>query len=90
MKPINNIIVKRLVGIKLWHLLMLFILISEVFTSIIVSLMSIVFYGYIKYDYLLTGFIAGFLVSLIVVYILMLLINHLKVIHEKNLQSKEE
>lgn len=87
MKTINNIIIDKLVDFNLWWILGISILVSELFTAIIVSVMSIIFYGNIRYDYLITGFAAALFVSLIVVYTLTLLIQRLIYLNEKNIQD---
>ena len=54
------------------------VIVSEVITLIVVSVMSIIFNGRITYDYLVTGAIAAFIVSFIVILIIVSLLKILK------------
>ena len=71
-----------------WRLFWLSIVLSELLTAIIVIPMSILFNGRIAHDYLITGSVTAFFVSLIVVVILVLLIKELrkdeKALNEQN------
>jgi PAS domain S-box-containing protein len=86
----DRIIIDRLINIDQWCLLGICVFLSEFFTTVIVSIMSIVFYGNIRRDYLITGFVAGFLVSLIICYFTILLIRRLRDIGGENIRAKEE
>ncbi len=61
-----------------WHLVWFSVVLSELLTAIIVLPLSILFRGRIAADYLITGGVAAFLVSLIVALILVLLIRELR------------
>ncbi|MBF0472362.1 MAG: PAS domain S-box protein [Nitrospirae bacterium] len=86
----NKIITDTFININQWYLLGISIFVSEFFTTLIVSIMSVIFYGNIRDDYLITGFITAFFVSLIVVYTLTILVQGLKDLNEKNIRAKEQ
>lgn len=75
-------------SIKPWHLFWFSILLSELLTGIIIGPMNILFRGRITYDYLITGGVCAFFVSLIIVIILILSISELqkseKALNEQN------
>ncbi|MDO8141980.1 MAG: GGDEF domain-containing protein [Candidatus Brocadiales bacterium] len=68
----------RLKTATLWRLFWFSVILSELLTAIIVLPMSVFFQGRIASDYLITGSITAFFVSLIVVVILVLLIKELR------------
>ncbi len=75
--------------ISLFHLLLISVILSEILTFMVVIPMSMLFRGQITYDYLITGAVAAFFVSLIVV---SLVLYFTKELHkaEKRLQVSEE
>lgn len=73
-----NKILYKLKTVTLWRLLWSSVVLSEVLTGIIVVPMNVIFHGRITYDYLITGGIAAFFVSLIVTFVLVLLIKELR------------
>lgn len=79
-------IIKR---ISLFQLLLISVMLSEILTLMIVIPMSIVFRGQITYDYLITGTLAAFFVSFIVVSLVIYFTKELQRA-EKRLQESEE
>src|SRR4030067_3297032 len=71
-------IIEHLVKMSRFHLLLLAIVIAEVLTAMVVSGMSILIYGRVLWDYIVTGAVAALVVSLIVVYLLVLLIEEIR------------
>ena len=71
-------IIEHLVKISRSHLLLLAIVIAEALTAMVVSGMSILIYGRVLWDYIVTGAVAALVVSLIVVYLLILLIEEIR------------
>lgn len=71
-------IIEHLVKISRFHLLLLAIVIAEILTAMVVSGMSILIYGRVLWDYIVTGAVAALVVSLIVVYLLVLLIEEIR------------
>ena len=63
---------------NLWHLLWISMVLAELFTALIVASMSVLFHGRITADYLITGAVAAFWVSLIVVALLIYLVRQLQ------------
>jgi len=61
-------IIYRLKSVSPWHLLWMAVLLSEIFTLTVVVPLSLLFHGRITRDYLITGGITAFLVSLVVTY----------------------
>ncbi len=80
-------IIKQLKTINLWHLVWISVIGSVIFTLIIVSLMSVIFHGYVTFDYLITGMTAAFFVSLVVISILIYLVQQLRS-RDKSLEKK--
>lgn len=72
-----------------WHLVGISVAVSEIFTAIIVSVMSILFRGRIASDYLITGAAAAFFVSLVVASILVYLIKQLSLAETARQESEE-
>ncbi|MEE8483804.1 MAG: PAS domain-containing protein [Nitrospinota bacterium] len=58
-----------------WHLLWISVLMSEIFSFVIVAGMSIYFRGRITYDYMATSAVTAFFVSLVIVFILIYLLR---------------
>ncbi len=58
-----------------WHLLWISVLMSEIFSFVIVAFMSIYFRGRITYDYMVTSAVTAFFVSLVIVFILIYLLR---------------
>lgn len=81
-------ILYRLKTATFWRLIWFSVILSELLTAIIVLPMSILFHDGIAVDYLITGSVAAFFVSLIVTFILVLLIKELrkdeKILSEQN------
>lgn len=81
-------ILYRLKTATFWRLIWFSVILSELLTAIIVLPMSILFRDGIAADYLITGSVAAFFVSLIVAFILVLLIKELrkdeKILNEQN------
>lgn len=71
-------ILYRLKTATFWRLIWFSVILSELLTAIIVLPMSILFRDGIAADYLITGSVAAFFVSLIVAFILVLLIKELR------------
>ncbi|MBI4684553.1 MAG: bifunctional diguanylate cyclase/phosphodiesterase [Nitrospirae bacterium] len=71
-------IINRLTGLNLRHIVLIGVIVSLGITEIIVSVMSIYFRGRITYDYLITGGIAAFIVSLFVLSITVYFIAKLR------------
>lgn len=77
MKHIERII-GHLIKISRFHLFLLAIVIAEVLTAMVVAGMSILINGRVLCDYMVTGSVAALVVSLIVVYFLVLLIEEIR------------
>lgn len=90
---LKEIIATKLKTMSLWRLVMISVIFSEMFTLIIVSLMSVLFRGDVTADYVITGITAAFFVSLVVVSIIAYLIKLLretdKLLEAKSMQLKE-
>ncbi len=82
--------IQHLLNLATSHVLMLSIAISIVATEIIVCAMELLLKGSISFDYLLTGFIAAFLVASTISAILLLLLDQLKleILHGQQLGDK--
>jgi len=74
--------------VRLWHLLVISIVTSEVLSAIIVSVMSIVLKGRIVLDYLLTSAVTSAIVAAIIVSIILYFIKELK--HTEEALRKSE
>ncbi len=74
--------VQIFMGINPWHLLWSSVLFSVLFTAIIVESMSIILIGSMTQDYLITGVVAAFFVSILVVFILVQFIDYLRKMDE--------
>lgn len=81
-KKILRKIVQILININPWHLLWSSVLFSVLFTTIIVGAMSIILRGRITQDYLITGVVTAFLVSILVVFVLVQFIDYLRKVDE--------
>ncbi len=71
-------LIHRLMAIKPSRLLWLSVVFSIISTELIVVPMSIFFNGKVTYDFFITGVVCASLVSIIVSYLLINLINHLR------------
>ena len=73
-----NKVIANLIKIKICHLLWMSVLASEIFTAVIVSIMSIAFYGRVTNDYLITGSVTALLVSFVVVFVLLSILKQMR------------
>jgi len=73
-----NKVIDKLIKIKICHLLWMSVLASEIFTAVIVSIMSIAFYGRVTNDYLITGSVTALLVSFVVVFVLLSILKQMR------------
>lgn len=79
----GNALTLKLRTVKTYKLLWLSVMFSMLFSGIIVVPLSIFFHGRVTHDYVITGIITAFLVSLAIVYILVVLIKQLEVEEER-------
>ncbi|MBF0464051.1 MAG: PAS domain-containing sensor histidine kinase [Nitrospirae bacterium] len=73
----------KLATLKTVWLMLVFLFAAEILTAIITPTMSFLFHRKVYYDYLITGFVAAFIVSLVVLSILLSLINMLSLERKK-------
>jgi PAS domain S-box-containing protein len=64
-------------AMKFWQIVLLSVLASEILTGLVVVTMDLVLNGVVTWDYIVTGAVAAFIVSLIVAAILASALNHM-------------
>jgi PAS domain S-box-containing protein len=74
----KNVLINKLKTIKAHRLVLLSVIFSTIFAEIIVGSFSIFFRGKVTYEYMITGTVAAFLVSLTNMYLLIQLITQLR------------
>lgn len=85
-----NKIIQRFEAMNSWHFLWISILLSELFTCIMNTILSLVWWDYISIDLLLIGSIDAFIVALLVTIILIYFLNRIKdaeMAHSKQLHA---
>ena len=83
-------LIKKIKAGNLWHLVWMGVLASEILTSAIVSLMSILFHGRITADLMITGFVTAMIVSAVVVAMLIYFIKQLRKNEEEFREAQEQ
>lgn len=73
----------RLTKLSPWHILWMGVIVSAGTTEIIVSLMSVYFWGRVTTDYLISGAVTAFIISLFVLSIIIYFISQLRKSEEK-------
>ena len=76
--PGKTKLIVKLMTIKPFRLLWLSIVSSIVFTQVIVMPMSILFHGKVRPDFFITGVVCSFFVSMVICYLLINLIKHVR------------
>jgi len=74
---------------RLWHLLLISVVASEIFAGIIVGIMSIIFRGRITYDYLITSAVTSLIVATLVVSVILFFVGQLRKTQEALRESEE-
>jgi PAS domain S-box-containing protein len=69
--------VEFLKNTSLWHLLWISLLLSETLTFVIVTQMSMFFHGTVRSDFIITGAVAAFLASLLIVSLIIVFVKKL-------------
>ncbi len=82
-------IMLRLLRMRLWHLLLISVVASEIFAGIIVGIMSIIFRGRITYDYLITSAVTSLIVATLVVSVILFFVRQLRKTQEALRESEE-
>ena len=82
-------IMPRLLRMRLWHLLLISVVASEILACIIVGIMSIIFRGRVTYDYLITGAVTSLIVATLVVSVILFFVKQLRKTEEALRESKE-
>ncbi len=80
---------KKLMTVKLYWLIGLSVVLSEILTGIIVSIMSVLFHGRVTHDLIITGIVTAFIVSLIIVSSIAYFIKQLQLSDEALRKSEE-
>ena len=86
---IHTQIMLRLLRMRLWHLLLVSVVASEIFAGIIVGIMSIIFRGRITYDYLITSAVTSLIVATLVVSVILFFVGQLRKTQEALRESEE-
>jgi len=81
---INNLMLK-IEEMNPWHFLWIGIIFSELFTFVLTSILSYLWWGYISPDVLLIGSIDAFIVALLVIIIVIYFVNMIK---EKSIANR--
>ncbi len=91
MRPpeIFNKIIQRVETLKQIYIIVAAVVFSVASTMVIVSVMSIIFHGRITPDYLVTGAVTSFLVSLMLTYMLLRLFSELRERNERTLIAED-
>ena len=82
-------IMPRLLRMRLWHLLLISVVASEILAGILVGIMSIIFRGRVTYDYLITGAVTSLIVATLVVSVILFFVKQLRKTEEALRESKE-
>ncbi len=78
-----NQIINKFKSVSLWNLLWVSILVTEIITGIIVSILSIIFHGKITYDYLITGAFTALICTLAIVAFIILFVTNLRKVEKQ-------
>lgn len=76
-------IIRRVIELNPWLIVWIGVIVSVGITEIIVSMLSILFWERITHDYLISGAVAAFIVSLLILSVIVSFINHLRESEEK-------
>jgi PAS domain S-box-containing protein len=78
----SKIVVERAIELlkrtSLWHLLWISLLFAEALTFVIVARMSLFFHGTVRSDFVITGMVAAFLASMLVVSLIIVFVKKLR------------
>ena len=83
-------IMPRLLRMRLWHLLLISVVASEILAGILVGIMSIIFRGRVTYDYLITGAVTSLIVATLVVSVILFFVKQLRKTQEALRESEEK
>ncbi|MBI5179351.1 MAG: HAMP domain-containing histidine kinase [Nitrospinae bacterium] len=76
-------LIEKLQDAPLWHIVWVSVLVSELLTAVLVSIMSLLLHGKIRHDFLLTGAVTAGFVSAVITSLIVMFVTHIR-------QSQEE
>lgn len=82
--------IKKIKAGSLWHLVWIGVIVSEILTVSIVSVISIIFMGRITRDYLITGAVTAFIVATVVTSIIIYLVKQWRKSEEELMAAQEQ
>lgn len=90
LKTLSGRIIQKLRSVNPWRLIFFSVIVSEILTAGMNTVMGLLWYGDISYDLLMIGTVDAFIVSLIVSAILVFLLRHISGVATVNEQLEQE